>query len=95
MERRTPTTRPDHPCPACGGEDSAPGDDQAVAIDPRDPASWPVVLDPAQIAKILLRPRKEVIRLARAGKIPGAFRSGKYWRFRAPALRRWLDGEER
>jgi hypothetical protein len=47
------------------------------------------------MAKILLRPRKEVIRLARAGKIPGAFRSGKYWRFRAPALRRWLDGEER
>lgn len=60
----------------------------------RDPASWPAVLEPGEVATILLRPRKEILRLARAGKIPGALRSGRYWRFRTGPLRRWLDAKE-
>ncbi|MEX1362415.1 MAG: helix-turn-helix domain-containing protein [Nannocystaceae bacterium] len=65
------------------------------SIDIRDPSSWPVVLDADEVAAVLRRPRREVQRLARVGKVPGAFRSGRYWRFRAGPLRRWLQGTER
>lgn len=67
----------------------------AVSIDVRDPTGWPVVLEPDDVALILRRPRREVQRLARVGKIPGAFRCGRYWRFRAAPLRRWLEGSDR
>lgn len=77
-------------CTRCQTSSSAPR-----PLDVRDPSTWPVVLDADDVAAVLRRPRREVQRLARVGKVPGAFRSGRYWRFRTAPLRLWLQGRDR
>jgi excisionase family DNA binding protein len=48
------------------------------------------LLDDVQVAKLLGLHQKTVQKLARSGDIP-AIQIGRYWRFRASSLQKWLD----
>jgi len=48
------------------------------------------LLDDVQVAKLLGLHQKTVQKLARSGDIP-AIHIGRYWRFRASSLQKWLD----
>lgn len=47
-------------------------------------------LTPAEVARLLTLHEYTVTRLAREGRIGGAFKAGGNWRFRSTALRQWI-----
>lgn len=51
------------------------------------------LLTPDEVADVLSLSRELVLKQARAGKIP-AIKLGKAWRFRLPALERWVQEQE-
>lgn len=64
-------------------------------FDPVAAETWPPVLDAAQVAAILGCGKRKVLQLARAGKIPGRLRLGRFIKFKTVAIRRWLEEAER
>lgn len=52
--------------------------------------AMPVVLTPAEAAKLLQVSESTVKDLARRGALPGAFKTGKSWRINAYVLQRWM-----
>lgn len=53
-------------------------------------AQFEPLLSDAEAGELLGLHPKTVQRLARGGELP-AIRIGRYWRFRASALNRWID----
>jgi excisionase family DNA binding protein len=53
-------------------------------------ATFEPLLSDAEAGELLGLHPKTVQRLARGGELP-AIRIGRYWRFRASALNRWID----
>jgi excisionase family DNA binding protein len=51
------------------------------------------LLTPEQVADLLSIRREQVIKRARAGKIP-ALKIGKCYRFRLEAIERWIEEQE-
>ncbi len=53
------------------------------------------VLIPDDLCEKLKVPRSAVYERARKGEIPGAFRIGKHWRFRADITEQWIQEQIR
>ncbi|MDP3919197.1 MAG: helix-turn-helix domain-containing protein [Candidatus Omnitrophota bacterium] len=49
------------------------------------------LLKPKEVAKQLRISNRSVAYLAQSGKIPGAFRVGKHWRFKEALLIEWIN----
>lgn len=49
-------------------------------------------LTPEEVSQRLVLPTHTVTRQAREGRIPGGFKVGRYWRFRAGPFTAWSRG---
>lgn len=45
------------------------------------------------LSKRLKVPEGSIYQFARKGKIPGAFKFGKHWRFRADMIEQWIEDQ--
>lgn len=43
------------------------------------------------LSRRLKVPKSSLYQFARNGKIPGAFKIGKHWRFRADLIEQWIE----
>ncbi len=48
-------------------------------------------LSVSDLSKKLNIPKSTIYDFARKGKIPGVFRIGKHWRFRADMIEQWIE----
>jgi excisionase family DNA binding protein len=73
-----------------GSADASESLDGTSSIFSRRTPPFEPLLDDVQVAKLLGLHQKTVQKLARSGDIP-AIQIGRYWRFRASSLQKWLD----
>jgi excisionase family DNA binding protein len=52
-------------------------------------------LTPVDLAKLLQVPLRSIYNFAQQGKIPGAFKVGKHWRFREDMIEQWIEEKTR